>query len=63
LIDVPLGYVGHGVHTFTHPYWRPLEKALTSIGFRVQVEPRSSSPGLGSMGEEPTQFEVVAIHW
>jgi len=62
-IDVPLEYVGVGVDTFSHPYWRPLAKALEGIGFRVQSIPRKAGGGLGSMDDERVTFEVAVVSW
>jgi hypothetical protein len=62
-IDVPMEYVGMGVTSLSHPFWRPLEKALTNIGYRVMSVPREGGGGLGSMDDERTQFEVVLISW
>lgn len=62
-IDVPLNYVGNGVDSFSHPYWRPLVKELIGYGFRVQTVPREAGRGLGSMDDEPTTFDVVVVSW
>jgi hypothetical protein len=62
-IDVPTNYVGGGVNSFSHPYWRPLDKALRDLGFCVHSVQRESSPGLGSMGDEPTVYEAVVVSW
>lgn len=62
-IDVPTDYVGHGIDTFTHPFWRPLAKALEGLGYRVQTIQREAGRGLGSMDDEPTMFNVVVVSW
>ena len=62
-IDVSTEHVGIGAMSMTHPYWRPLKKALEDLGFRVQSIDRMSGGGLGSMGDDPVPFEVVVVSW
>jgi hypothetical protein len=62
-LDVPMTYVGAGVTSLSHPYWQPVVKALTGLGFRVMTVPRAGGGGLGSMDDEPIPFDVVLVSW
>lgn len=62
-IDVELSHVGVGVTSTSHPRWNRLGEKLQSLGYRMSVESRQSSPRLGSMDDEPIEYDVLVLYW